>query len=111
MHLIYKKFESYEPTVAFALLVAVPSALSALYLPHATNLAWAGLTVFPLFWTSLVSSIVLYRLSPWHPLAQYPGPLLCKVSKFYLAFRSLGGKQFIYYDKLHEQYGNVVRIG
>ncbi|KAH9481467.1 Cytochrome P450 monooxygenase FCK2 [Psilocybe cubensis] len=111
VHLTYKKFESYEPIVAFGLLVLVPSALSALYLPHAVSLAWAALTVFPLFWTSLLTSILIYRLSPWHPLAQYPGPLLCKVSKFYLAFRSLNGKQYIYYDQLHEKYGNVVRIG
>ncbi|PPQ88066.1 hypothetical protein CVT25_013674 [Psilocybe cyanescens] len=111
VHLIYKKHESYEPLVACALLLGVPFGLSALYLPHAGTFAWAALTVVPLFWGSVVTSIVLYRLAPWHPLAGYPGPLLCRVSKLYPAFVSLGGKQHIFYTQLHAKYGDVVRVG
>lgn len=111
VHLIYKKHESYEPLVACALLLGVPFGLSALHLPHAGTFAWAALTVVPLFWGSVVTSIVLYRLAPWHPLAGYPGPLLCRVSKLYPAFVSLGGKQHIFYTQLHAKYGDVVRVG
>ncbi|KAG5730825.1 Cytochrome P450 67, partial [Termitomyces sp. T112] len=63
------------------------------------------------FWATLGASIVVYRLSPFHPLAKYPGPLLCRVSKMYMAFLSLGGKQHTYYLQLHEQYGDIVRVG
>lgn len=82
-----------------------------LYLPQAINIIEATKNVFGLFWLTLASSILVYRLSPWHPLANYPGPLICKITKFHLAFLSLKGKQHIYYVKLHQKYGDVVRVG
>jgi hypothetical protein len=33
----------------------------------------------------LRSSIAIYRLSPWHPLASHPGLALAKLSKWYMA--------------------------
>lgn len=111
VHLIYKKYEPYSLVVTCALLLGVPLFLSGLYLPYAKTFAQAALTVIPLFWGTLATSIILYRLSPWHPLARYPGPLLCKISKLYGAFISMSGKQHIFYTKLHAQYGDVVRIG
>ncbi|PPQ69697.1 hypothetical protein CVT26_001656 [Gymnopilus dilepis] len=111
VHLIFKKSEIYEPLVALPLIFGLPLALAFLYLPHAASFSKAALVVFPLFWASALTSIALYRISPWHPLAKYPGPLLCKLSKFYLAFMSIGGKQHLYYAQLHEKYGDAVRIG
>ncbi|CDO69439.1 hypothetical protein BN946_scf184791.g34 [Trametes cinnabarina] len=63
------------------------------------------------FYFTLLLSTALYRLSPHHPLARYPGPFACKLSKFWLAFLSLTGKQHLYLKSLHERYGDVVRIG
>ncbi|EJF60792.1 cytochrome P450 [Dichomitus squalens LYAD-421 SS1] len=55
--------------------------------------------------------MVAYRLSPLHPLARYPGPLLCKVSALWLAYKSTSGTQHRYVKSLHDRYGDVVRIG
>lgn len=69
------------------------------------------LKTFYLFYATLLSSIVLYRLSPWHPLAQYPGPILCKISKLYWALITQTGQQHKLLGALHERYGEIVRIG
>ena len=111
MHLIFKQTETRQPFWLFVLLLAIPAYLTLLYLPHAGSTILAAVKVFSLFWSTLVISILVYRVSPWHPLAKYPGPLLCKLTKFYLAYFALGGKQYLYYYELHQKYGNVVRIG
>ncbi|KAJ7633032.1 high nitrogen upregulated cytochrome P450 monooxygenase 2 [Roridomyces roridus] len=61
------------------------------------------------FWGSLSLSIVLYRLSPFHPLAQYPGPTICKVTKLWGAALAVRGKQYLYLEKLHDTYGPTRR--
>jgi hypothetical protein len=38
------------------------------------------------FLDGLCNSVIFYRLSPWHPLAKYPGPTLAKLSKWYMAY-------------------------
>ncbi|KAF8802455.1 cytochrome P450 [Phlegmacium glaucopus] len=111
VHTIFKLTEPHSVLYLFALLFATPASLTVLYLPHAINIIHAVRNVFGLFWLVLASSILVYRISPWHPLAKHPGPLICKLTKFRLAFISLGGKQHIYYDHLHQKYGDVVRVG
>ena len=111
VHLVFKKTETRQPFSLFVLLLAIPAYLTLLYLPHAGSTVLAAVRVFSLFWFTLVTSILVYRVSPWHPLAKYPGPLLCKLTKFHLAFFAFGGKQYLYYYELHQKYGHVVRIG
>ncbi|KAF9565398.1 cytochrome P450 [Agrocybe pediades] len=111
VHIFFKKHETYEPILVLPLTVGLPLALTTFCIPYAASYVQAALIVVPLFWTALLTSIVTYRLSPWHPLARYPGPILCRLSQFHLAFISLKGKQHIYFKKLHEQYGDVVRVG
>ena len=111
VHLIFKQTETCRLYWLFILLLAIPSYLTRLYIPHAGSTILAAVKVFSLFWLTLATSILVYRVSPWHPLAKYPGPLLCKLTKFYLAYFALGGKQYLYYYELHKKYGNVVRIG
>ncbi|KAG6872248.1 hypothetical protein C0995_011597 [Termitomyces sp. Mi166 len=110
-HLIFKQTETHNPVHLVVLLLGTPTLLTALNALHSTSVLSAAFTTFCAFWVTLSISIVLYRLSPFHPLAKYPGPLLCRVSKMYMAFLSLGGKQHTYYLRLHEQYGDVVRVG
>lgn len=63
------------------------------------------------FYSTLLTSVVLYRLSPFHPLARYPGPLPCKLTKFWMARIGLNGDQHTYMKELHDLYGDVVRTG
>jgi hypothetical protein len=65
----------------------------------------------PAYWTALSASVVAYRLSPFHPLACYPGPLLARVSRFWATRAVLSGVQHKVSHDLFERYGDVVRTG
>ena len=92
VHLIFKRTETRHPFWVFVLLFAIPACLTLLYMPHAQrSTILATVKVFTLFWSTLTTSILVYRVSPWHPLAKYPGPLICKLTKFHLALFAVGG--------------------
>lgn len=71
----------------------------------------AFLTAAAVSLSTMLASLVLYRISPFHPLARYPGPFGCKITKFWMACIGYAGRQHIYIKGLHERYGDVVRIG
>ena len=97
--------------LSFLLLFVVP-ALPCYFLLANVHSAFLAVAVsYTLFYCSLVLSIVLYRLSPLHPLASYPGPLLLKVSKFVGMYHAASGKQHILFKSLHDKYGPFVRTG
>ncbi|KAI0741404.1 cytochrome P450 [Daedaleopsis nitida] len=60
---------------------------------------------------TLISVTAAYRLSPWHPLASYPGPLLARISSLWLVYVSFWGRRHLVVHHLHERYGPFVRIG
>jgi hypothetical protein len=60
---------------------------------------------------SLVVSTVLYRLSPFHPLAKFPGPVLNKMTSLKLVYNVSTGKCPLITDELHKKYGKFVRTG
>ncbi|KAI9447574.1 high nitrogen upregulated cytochrome P450 monooxygenase 2 [Lactarius indigo] len=94
-----------------ALLVVLPVLLS---LPISYHLRWpiASLPLaFVTYGTCLVSFTLIYRLSPLHPLAKYPGPIIAKSSKWWAAYVSGKGDLHRYYKSLHDHYGDVVRVG
>ncbi|KIK41727.1 hypothetical protein CY34DRAFT_24266 [Suillus luteus UH-Slu-Lm8-n1] len=110
-HYVFKRHEPTNPLSHLGLLVVVPAILTTLFLPNASTFTRAFACVYLLYYSTILLSVITYRLSPWHPLARYPGPILCRVSKFWLAWVSRDGKQHIYYSRLHQTYGDVVRIG
>ncbi|KAI0706342.1 cytochrome P450 [Earliella scabrosa] len=59
----------------------------------------------------LAGATIAYRLSPWHPLASFPGPWAAKVSGLWLTYMSLGGQRYLLIDALHRRYGPFLRIG
>ncbi|KAJ7709643.1 cytochrome P450 [Mycena rosella] len=69
------------------------------------------LTSYTYFISSLCLSIVLYRLSPLHPLYHVPGPTLWRISKLMGAWMSYTGHQHLYMKRAHDKYGPVIRTG
>ncbi|EPQ50635.1 cytochrome P450 [Gloeophyllum trabeum ATCC 11539] len=63
------------------------------------------------FLLSLAGTVVLYRLSPWHPLAKYPGPTSAKITKWWMAIWIAKGNRHLKLQELHGTYGPWVRIG
>lgn len=55
----------------------------------------------------LCSSILIYRLSPWHPLAKYPGPALAKLSKWYMAYRIAKGDRHLLLQRWERVFSEV----
>ncbi|KAJ2969440.1 hypothetical protein NUW54_g12963 [Trametes sanguinea] len=109
-HQIFRRVETYSFTIHFSLL-CTPLLLSFELLRGTMPAVWAALVSSATFLSTLFLSIVFYRLSPFHPLAQYPGPMMCKLTKFWMAYLSLEGYQHLYVQRLHDRYGDVVRIG
>ncbi|RDB16849.1 hypothetical protein Hypma_002466 [Hypsizygus marmoreus] len=110
-HGLYHKLEPRRLPWHLMFLVVVPLLTSLLLLPFFSNALWAALAAWSTYLTGLLISTITYRLSPFHPLAKYPGPLICKVTKVWLAKVSWGGKQHLYIQGLHRRYGDIVRIG
>ncbi|PCH43668.1 hypothetical protein WOLCODRAFT_75851, partial [Wolfiporia cocos MD-104 SS10] len=63
------------------------------------------------FISVLLLSIVIYRLSPLHPLYKYPGPVICRVSKFWMVYIASQGKINEYFLRMHRNYGPIMRVG
>jgi hypothetical protein len=107
---VFKRFEPRNPLVHVALVVLIPGLLSSLFL-GSHSITWAALTTFSTYLITLSASVVVYRLSPFHPLSKYPGPILAKITKLWSLKAALGQKQHLLYKELHDRYGDVVRVG
>ena len=65
----------------------------------------------PTYLGALVLSVVIYRISPFHPLARYPGPILFRITMLAPGLHSTTGRRSKFYKSLHDRYGDVIRIG
>lgn len=97
--------------LTFVLLVLLPSIPAFYMLPQLAHPIASVFVSYCIFYTTLLFSIVLYRISPFHPLARYPGPFWAKVTKLWGAYSMLTGKNHETLRRLHEKYGMTVRIG
>lgn len=114
VHAVYKKAEPDARKLFLHLvcLVLIPIMPGFYILSHSFNHILIALAFsFTIFHVTLLSSIVAYRLSPWHPLARYPGPIIARISMIWTAYTIWTGKVHIYRKKLHDEYGPYVRIG
>ncbi|KAJ7735244.1 cytochrome P450 [Mycena maculata] len=64
-----------------------------------------------LFFSTMGISVVVYRISPWHPLAHIPGPTVNKITKMWGASIASSGHQHHINKALHDKYGSFVRTG
>ncbi|ETW76221.1 cytochrome P450 monooxygenase 18-like protein [Heterobasidion irregulare TC 32-1] len=60
---------------------------------------------------SIIMSTIAYRTSPFHPLYNFPGPILNKVTSLRLLHMAYSGRRHLIIARLHEKYGNIVRTG
>ncbi|VDB83269.1 unnamed protein product [Peniophora sp. CBMAI 1063] len=60
---------------------------------------------------TLVLSTVAYRLSPFHPLASFPGPIVNKITSLRILYVVATGRRHLYIESLHRKYGKFVRTG
>ena len=110
-HLIFRHFEPSSIPSHAALLVVIPTLLSG-PISCTVRSPYAALPLaFAAYWSGLVNFTLAYRLSSFHPLTKYPGPLLAKTSKWWAAYISGTGDQHKCLKRLHDRYGDVVRIG
>ncbi|KAH0833285.1 cytochrome P450 [Lanmaoa asiatica] len=110
-HLVFNRYEPVNPLSHVTLLIVVPAVLTRVFLSSFPSVICVVACTYLLYFSTILVSILVYRLSPFHPLAKYPGPVPCRISKFWMAWVSSDGKQHKYYYELHQKYGDVVRIG
>ncbi|KAJ7102698.1 cytochrome P450 [Mycena epipterygia] len=55
--------------------------------------------------------MIFYRLSPFHPLYSFPGPLSYRISNLRMARLVMSGSRHTTIQRLHSKYGKFVRIG
>jgi hypothetical protein len=111
VHQVFRRDENVQISRLCMLLVGVPTSMHLLFCSSLERTRLDFLRSLVFFHVSLIGSILVYRLSPWHPLSQYPGPLVYKVSKVCWALSTWHGQQHKIRAELHEKYGDVVRIG
>lgn len=77
-------------------------------LSQALSLAWQP---FKLYFGTLLTSIVIYRAF-FHRLRHYPGPFMARITNFYnVAITTPKVRYFIEVEKIHQKYGDYVRLG
>ena len=61
--------------------------------------------------SAIVLTTIAYRVSPFHPLYQFPGPLIYKVTSLRTAYIVYSGRRHLIMAGLHAKYGEYVRTG
>lgn len=113
-HWFFKTFEPRNRSLFNAIITFIiipPSVFAFVFRNFYGHLSAAMLLSHTLYITTLFTSIILYRLSPFHPLAEVPGPTIGKISKLWSLYIACTNQQLSYIQKLHAQYGPVVRTG
>ena len=110
-HLIFRHYEPDSISSFATFFIVIPALLSG-PISYTVRSPYVALPLaFAAYWSSLLFFTLTYRLSSFHPLAKYPGPLLARTSKWWAAYLCGTGDQHRCIKRLHDRYGDVVRIG
>ncbi|KAI0706787.1 cytochrome P450 [Cerioporus squamosus] len=96
-----------RPVTTFLIILSLVSVLLSTQTPWDED----GLLYLLAFPISIATSVAAYRISPFRPLAGYPGPVLARVSKLWAVWHMWRGRQHHVIIELHQRYGTFVRIG
>lgn len=113
-HQLFRRYEIHSASVHAFLFLVPPVVIAG----HASSQPFCALSFSAVFFNALLSyllallmSVIVYRLSPFHPLAQYPGPLWRRASMIGPAILAATGRRAKAFRDLHQKYGDVVRSG
>ena len=112
-HQIFRKYDSYCIPLHAGLLLGPPVAVVTYFNHPPTSITefQTLLSCYAVYYLTLVLSVTVYRLSPFHPLARYPGPFWYRASSFCHAIMSVTGRRNTIFKHLHALHGDVVRTG
>lgn len=82
--------------------------------PELSSVAWLVLKTTSwlvlAFLAGLGGSVMVYRAAV-HPLGRFPGPFGARLSNLYMTMLDVRGQIFCETRKLHDLYGDIVRVG
>ena len=110
-HVIFSRVEPRGAAVIGILILGIPAMLSIALRASFVSLFSSVAFTFPNYLLALLTSVCIYRLSPFHPLARFPGPVLFRLSRIPAWIIARSGGQHRYYLALHQRYGPCVRTG
>ncbi|KDR74133.1 hypothetical protein GALMADRAFT_250969 [Galerina marginata CBS 339.88] len=109
LHFLFNKLEDrYIVALKRILIIAPILSVPPLY---SSSMMSAVVVSYAIAYATLIVSVLVYRLSPFHPLAKYPGPFLAKCTQFWSVYHSYTGKTHLNFLSLHRRYGPIVRTG
>jgi hypothetical protein len=75
------------------------------------SVPWMGIAYLGILWVFYRVAIALYNISPFHPLARFPGPKLAASSYLYEAYYDWWcvGRYSKVIACMHERYGMLIR--
>ncbi|KZV95452.1 cytochrome P450 [Exidia glandulosa HHB12029] len=111
---LHQYFRRHEPSIATAVLSVAGTDAALLAVLTRLDLGLSVSHLARVLGTTTVAtlllSVALYRLSPWHPLSRYPGPVLHRLTKLRTVYASWHGIHYKEMKQMHEKYGPIVRM-
>ena len=118
VHQVFRKHETYAVRIHAVLLLIPPvlvAAVVASFSSRSPSVVLPSLrdvfVALGVHLLTVVLSVILYRLSPFHPLAHVPGPAALKTSMLVAACDSVTGYRAKHRQELHKRFGDIVRVG
>jgi hypothetical protein len=111
-HILCNKHSPASLQAYFALVFGPPVLITIYFTPWPLHTFFLhGFRCLILYTMSLLASVITYRLSPFHPLARFPGPWQARITRMWGIKAIIGKQQHRHSHELFLKYGDVVRTG